>query len=185
MAHLPTKKEIRLLGAFNILPDIKFYSQLADEQVVLVLRAHPITQVTWVLNAIFVAGIIGSLPYLLSFVTQYTMPIFVQLFLYILVLFYSYLNLLNWIFNIGIVTTKRIIDIDIQGFINKHITTATLTDVQETNVRSGGFLASYFNFGNVHILTSSFEKNIEFLRVPYPDRVLELIDECKKHAMGK
>lgn len=176
-------KERKLLGAFCVLPDITFYSQLPDEEVILLVRKHPITQVYWVLNTIFLFGIAFLLPTLVPILFGLQVPLFIQIFSFVAILIYAFLNILSWIYNCGIITSKRIIDIDIQGFINKHITTADIIDMQETNVRSGGLLATYFNYGNIQILTATFEKNIEFYEVPYADRVVRILNDGRETAL--
>jgi len=42
----------QILHAFNIRPNIRFEAQGDNEQVILVVRAHPITQIPWLLNSI-------------------------------------------------------------------------------------------------------------------------------------
>jgi membrane protein YdbS with pleckstrin-like domain len=77
---------------------------------------------------------------------------------------------------VGIVTNKRIIDIDFYGLIYKEITSAKLEKIEDITVKSGGFFASIFNYGNIFIQTAGTEVNIEFFNVPSPNKVRDLIN---------
>lgn len=182
---LPTKPYRRLLGAFSVLPDVRVPGLDPGEKVVLVVRSHPVTQVVWILNTLFLVGIIVLAERLLLVFLGITTPFLVNLLLFALVLYYTYFNILSWIFNVGVVTTRRVIDLDVQGLINTVSTSTRLEEVQEINIKSGGVLAGLFHYGSLFILTASVEKNIEFTSVPLPHDVADIIDECKHELLKK
>jgi CRP-like cAMP-binding protein/membrane protein YdbS with pleckstrin-like domain len=70
------------------------------------------------------------------------------------------------------VTDRYVIDIDRQPFgFGESRKQAELGNVQNVNADRPGFLATVFNFGNVHIETAGSSANITFERVVNPSRV--------------
>jgi uncharacterized membrane protein YdbT with pleckstrin-like domain len=70
------------------------------------------------------------------------------------------------------VTDRYVIDIDRQPFgFGESRKQAELGNVQNVNADRPGFLATVFNFGNVHIETAGSTANITFERVVNPSRV--------------
>ena len=165
-----------LLHSFCIKPGYQFESQRAREQVILVLRAHPITQLPWIINSFFLLIILFCLNYI--FINFLTLPqiIYVNFFVIAVTFAYVWFNFLRWFFNVGIITNERIIDIDFHGVIYKEVTEAQLPKVEDVTAKSGGFFASLFNYGNIFIQTAGTELNIEFENVPKPSEITKIIN---------
>ncbi|KXK09806.1 MAG: hypothetical protein UZ22_OP11002000970 [Microgenomates bacterium OLB23] len=45
-------RNTRYLGAFSVYPKVRFESQDEDEHIILLLRAHPITFIPWIVTAV-------------------------------------------------------------------------------------------------------------------------------------
>jgi hypothetical protein len=97
---------------------------------------------------------------------------------------FIWINILNWYFNVGIVTNKRVVDIDFHGIIYKEVTVARLNKIEDITVKSGGYFASFFDYGNVFIQTAGTEANVEFENIPFPSQVAQSINQLlgKKHG---
>jgi membrane protein YdbS with pleckstrin-like domain len=147
-----------------------------EEEVVLLVRSHPITQISWIINGVFIFLILLAFNYIFFPYISPPQQIFINFFAVIFIFSYWWFNFLSWYFNVGIITNKRIIDIDFYGLIYKEITSAKLEKIEDITVKAGGFLASIFNFGNIFIQTAGTEINIEFINIPFPNKVRDLIN---------
>jgi len=171
-----------LLYSFCLNPSLTFNGQDNDEVPILLLRAHPITQIPWIINDFFLLLFIFGLNiFLPSYLKPYQI-IFVNLFGLSLVFSYFYFNFLHWFFNMGIVTNKRILDIDFYGLVYKETTIAILDKVEDITAKVGGFFSSFFNYGNLFIQTAGTEANIEFINIPKPQEVAKIINQLLKNG---
>lgn len=167
----------RFFHAFYLKPSLRFETQSPTEQVILLLRAHPITQIIWIITAL----IMMVLPIFVNFLLTAFLPpsqiIFINLLWYSFIFGYIFLNVLNWLFNVGIVTNERIVDVDFTGILYKEVTASSIKKIEDITVKTGGFIASMFNFGNLFIQTAGTEMNIEFINIPVPTEVAAIINE--------
>lgn len=167
-----------LLHTYCENPPLRFSTQDAEENVVLTLRAHPITLVLWVLLAILgmLLPILAG-PFLNFLPLNSTQQLFIILTWYAFILLFILSNLITWYFNLGIITTRKIIDVDVINILNSHTTETLISRIEEVNNKSKGFLSSLFNYGNIYVQTAGEEQNIEFLNVPYPARIVRMIND--------
>jgi len=167
------------LGAFSLYPKhIDFETREKGEDIILLLRAHPITNVKWVLIALLMvvapsivstAGFFASLPVGFGLI--------ILLAWYLLTMAYSLENFLNWYFNVYFVTTHRIIDVDFYNLIYKQVSDANLDRIQDVTYTMGGVIRTVFNYGNIYIQTAGEVTQFEFLGVPSPDKVAKIIQD--------
>lgn len=165
-----------IFHSFCVRPSVKFDTKMDDEEILLILRAHPITQLPWILNGLFVI-------ILAIFVNLFASGLFSfqQLFIFnvgvgAFVFAYYWFNFLAYFFNVGIVTNHRVIDVDFHAVIYKEETEARINKVEDITAKTGGYIASLFNFGNVFVQTAGNELNIEFANVPRPSDVVKIIN---------
>jgi uncharacterized membrane protein YdbT with pleckstrin-like domain len=92
---------------------------------------------------------------------------------------------LQWYFNIFIVTDKRIIDIDFLYLLYKKFAEAQLFRIQDVSFRTGGIMATMFNFGDVLIQTAGELPNFVFEKVPRPSDVVHIISDLTETEKGK
>jgi membrane protein YdbS with pleckstrin-like domain len=95
---------------------------------------------------------------------------------YLLIAAFVFTRFLGWFFNVGIVTDKRIVDIDFFGLLYKEITSADLNKIQDVSQQQVGAIRALFDFGDIFVQTASETAKIEFEAVPHPARVIDLID---------
>jgi hypothetical protein len=175
------KEEHDLLHSFCLYPKVTFESQGQNEQVILVLRAHPVTQLGWIFNTfafLFILSVVDV--FLPQFLTS-PQILYFNIFLLVMIFSYGWLNFLLWFFNVGIITNERIIDIDYYNVLYKEVSTTRLFKVEEVTTKSGGYLASLFDYGDVFVQTAGEEVNIEFKKIPHPTRVTEIINDLVQH----
>jgi len=170
----------QLLHSFCLNPSLKFDGQETDEFPILVVRAHPITQISWIIKGFFLLFFIFGLNIFLSYYLKLYQIIFVNFFGLCFVFGYWYFNFLQWFFNVGIITNKRILDVDFYGLMYKETTIAILSKVEDITTKSSGFFPSFFNYGNVFIQTAGAEVNIEFINIPKPQEVAKVINQLLK-----
>jgi len=172
----------QVLHSFCLNPSLRFDGQDSDEVPILVLRAHPITQLPWIVNGFFLLLFIFGLNiFLPSYLKPYQI-IFINFFGLSFVFSYFYFNFLNWFFNVGIVTNKRVLDIDFYGLIYKETTIAMLNKIEDITAKVGGFFSSFFDYGNLFIQTAGTEANIEFMNIPKPQEVAKIINQLLKNG---
>lgn len=165
----------------------RFEGQDPNEKILLLLRAHPITNLSWLIPAVLLFLWPFFIPKALQFfnLDLSTIPqSFEIIFLiinYLLVLTITFEGFLYWYFNVYIVTDKNVIDVDFHSILFKNIDVAPLRNIEDTSSSMGGILNSIFHYGNVFIQTAGATKNIDFISVPRPHYVADFIlDEAHK-----
>ena len=166
--------------AFNIFPTVDFPEKDGDERVILTLRSHPITQLPWVINAFIFSVLVLVVFFFLRNILQLNQLIFLYIFSFLIIIGYIWINFLSWFFNIGIITTKRILDIDFQSLAYKEVTGSNIVNIEDITSKMSGFFSSSFNFGDLFIQTAAKNDNIEFLNIPQPTRVVRIINELRE-----
>lgn len=158
-----------------------FEGQDSDENIILLLRAHIITNLSWIIPAALLVSLPYYLPKFISFAgfSLKGLPeTFTTAFLiinYLLVLVISFEGFLNWYFNVNIVTNKRIVDIDFHSILFRNVDLAPLSSIQEASGQVGGLLGIIFNFGDVFIQTAGARVSLDFHNVPNPTKVADII----------
>jgi hypothetical protein len=169
------------LTAFSVYPDpdkVRFENENDKEQIILFLRQHPIVNLKW----IFITILLILAPTLLPF---FPVLIFLPgnfqlvaiLIWYLLTTAFVIENFLDWFFNIYIVTTERIVDIDFSNLTYKHVSYADIDNVQDVSCVTGGVIRTFFSYGNVFIQTAAEVSEFDFLAVPNPDNVVKIITD--------
>lgn len=171
------KKENHYLHALCTYPDVRFESQHEGEEVILLVRAHPITFIPWISAAIimFIIPIFSNV-FLVSLMGVKEI-LFINLLWYCLLFSYVFMNVLYWLFNVGLITNIRVIDVDYSLIVHKEVTEAVLEGIPDATARTAGFLGTLFSYGDVHVQTQGMNQNIEFLTVPEPDTVGSTINK--------
>ena len=169
----------------------RFEGQDPDEKILLLLRAHPITNLSW----IFLAVLVFFIPFVAPMIINYTgfnlavLPgSFIMAFViinYLLVLIIVFEGFLEWYFNATLVTTEKIIDIHFTQIVFKSMDLAPLNKIEETDSMTGGIIGTFFNFGNVKVQTAGATVAIEMHKIPRPalvaDMILDLVHKPHEH----
>lgn len=173
--------------------DCRFEGQDPDEKILLLLRAHQITNLKWIIPAvlIFLWPFFIPLPkdFPLFNLEPLTLPqTFEIIFLiinYLVVLVIVFEGFLYWYFNVIIVTEKNIVDVDFHSILFKNIDIAPLRNVQDTSSSMAGILNAIFHYGNVFIQTAGTANNIDLYNVPRPHHVADFILDAVHKIYGR
>lgn len=159
---------------------IVFEGQEKDEKIVLFLRQHPIINIPWIATSLLMFTVPTILTYLKLLEFLPTNFLFIGvLSWYLITSGFALEKLLSWLFNVYIVTDKRIIDIDFFNLIHKQISYAALDKIQDITHSTGGVMGTLFNWGDVLMQTAGASPNFDFLKVPQPQQVVEKIKELQ------
>jgi len=172
-----TKEKHHVFHAFCLRPKIKFEGQNSQEEIILVLRAHPATQIYWVINGLILIIILVLLNFIFPSFLNFARILFLNIFGLGIIFSYLWFNFISWYFNVGIVTNQRIVDIDFHNVLYKEVTIAILSKVEDVTSKTGGFFSAIFDYGNVFVQTAGTEANIEFLNIPKPAQVSKIINQ--------
>jgi membrane protein YdbS with pleckstrin-like domain len=179
------------LGAYCVRPTSSFVTQQEDEEIVLLLRAHPIVNIPWMILAVLMfvfpmvllnTGIFAEVPGKYIFMGKATW--------YLMLIMFILEKILYWFYSVFIVTNERLVDIDFYNLMYRMITYANLNHIEEPASTTGGFIRSLFQYGNVWVTTASEKPTVEALNVPYPDKVVDIISRLseeleKRREQGK
>lgn len=177
------------MGAFCIKPsDIRFATQAANENIILFLRQHPITQIPWIL----VTGLLIVLPILLVPMiktiigTAFTVPIqytiILLIFWYLITFAYAFVSFILWYYNINIVTNERVVDIDFIYLLVQEVSATRIEQIEDVTYKRVGSFAAFFDYGDVYVQTAGTERNIEFLKVPKPRQISKILIDLMGQA---
>lgn len=170
-----------MMGAYSVRPGKRFINEQEDEEVVLLLRAHPITNLKWILIAMVMiivpevltaAGAFADVP--LKFMVMG------KLVWYLVVLAYGLERFLNWYYSVFIVTNERVVDVDFVNLLTRVMSYANLNHIEEPSMVAGGFFRSLFKYGDVFVPTAAEGQASEARAVPYPDRAISIISELSE-----
>lgn len=168
-------------------PNIKFETQSDDEQVLLLMRRHPVTNLWWIALTAMLLGIPlfwGEFP-LISNVSG-MVQLALMVFWYLGLAFFAIQNMLLWFYNVYIVTDERVIDVDFFGLLYKNVNATQIRKIEDVNYSQIGMLSSMFNYGTVVVETSAEQKSADmsdetsaftFDAVSNPDRVVKVVSE--------
>lgn len=178
------KSSSNVLFSYLDHPDIKFETYEPGEKIILLLRAHPFTQINWVFNSVLLLVFLLIMnPFISNFFNQSQMFI-VNVFSLTFIASYIWSSFLDWYFNVGIITNKRVIDIDFSGILYKEVTVARLDKVEDITIKSGGYFEALFDFGTIFIQTAGMESNIEFANVTRPSDAVKIINNLLGRRHG-
>lgn len=164
---------------------LHFVNQEKDEEIVLFLRRHFATNIPWIIITfllLFFPLVVYGLFEVSNF-TLFSIPtsliIVLTGFYYLIVFNYALLNFITWFYDMGIVSKKRLIDLDANNILHHHWAETEIADVVDVSVTQQGFFQSFFNYGNVHIQTEAVKANFEFVAAPKPATVSDIISDLK------
>ncbi len=169
--------------------DIHFESQEDKENICLLLRRHPITNLPW----LFAAFVMLFAPLVIFPIFSFLNPLpdlpvqyqFVfTLFWYTVTFSVVLVNYLDWYFNVYFVTNERIVDVDFNNLVHRELSSTRISKIQDVTYKVSGVVRSIFDYGDVFIQTAGTEENFIFEAVPQPQEVVkkigELIEEKEK-----
>jgi uncharacterized membrane protein YdbT with pleckstrin-like domain len=176
---LKKKRTTNPLAALMIRPhQVSFDTQEREEEIILLVRRHLITNLRWIL----VAGGMILLPFFVSLIfaelfTNFRYRSVLVLIWYVLTFSYVFEQFLRWFFNVNILTDERVVDIDFPSILYRDISSAKIDNVQDISAKTGGFVRSFFNYGDVYIQTAGEEREFVFEAVPEPEEIVKILNQ--------
>ncbi len=169
------------LSAFSYYPDkVKFVETDVEEKIILLLRRHPITNIKWMV----VAAIMLLAPLFLSYLPPLGglsegYQLVLLMVWYLVTSAFIIEKFLDWYFNVNIITDERVFDVDFVNLIYREITDANIDQIQDVTVQVGGVLRTMVDYGDIVIQTAAEVPRIEFIAVPHPDKVGQILRELR------
>lgn len=165
--------------------DISFQTQKPHEKIILFLRSHFITNLSWIIVSIvlIIVPLIlviflnnTHLPFFSSEVTTRFTVVFILLY-YLIVFSYVFLSFLSWFYNVFIVTTERILDIDYSDIVVHNMAETKLNHIEDVRYTQSGFIPSFIDYGNLFVQTAGTEENFEAFSIPKPAEATDIITQ--------
>lgn len=157
-----------------------FDSRDDDEEIILVLRRHWFTNLAWVfiaLGMLFAPLSLSFFPVLEPFPANYRFIL--ALFWYLLTFAIAFEKFLSWYFNVFIITEERVIDIDFYNLLDKKISEAKISMIQDVTAKTNGVAQTLFNYGTVLVQTASEIPVITIDKIPSPNLVLQVLQQMR------
>lgn len=178
---LPSKSG-HSLSALLVLPHngVRFETQDPEENILMILRRHWITNIPWVLMAallFFAPAVLVSFPLLTSFPWRFQL-VFVIVW-YLVLMMFAFEKFLTWFYNMTIITDERIVDIDFINLTTKKVSDCDLDKIQDVSFSNSGAIGTIFNFGNVTVQTAAEIVEFVFEDVPRPAKVAEVLQHLR------
>jgi uncharacterized membrane protein YdbT with pleckstrin-like domain len=173
------KSSMHFLTAFAFHPErLHYEAQEEDEKIILFLRRHFFTNISWII----VTFLLFILPFFAFHFFHFNFVPLSFRFIgvvgwYLLTFAFAFERFLAWFFNIDIITDQRVIDVDFPSILYKDISETKLEHIQDISSKTGGFIRSLLNFGNVLIQTAGSLPEFDFEDVPLPDQIVETIND--------
>ena len=93
---------------------------------------------------------------------------------------FAFEKFLDWYFDLFLITNQRVVDIDFNNLLNKHFAEADLDMIQDVSSSVKGLLGTFFNYGDVLIQTAAEINQINFEKVPNPEKIIKLLKELRQ-----
>ena len=91
---------------------------------------------------------------------------------------------MSWFYNIGVVTQKRLVDVDTSNILSHNTAAASFKELVDIKFVQRGFLQSFFNYGDIDIQTEAIRANFEFKAAPKPTKVVDIISDLRIATKG-
>lgn len=184
-----------MFPAYVVHPEnCQFEGQDPDEKILLLLRAHPILNIPWIILALLIFSSPFFIPIILPFtglnfsIIPSTFQLIFLIINYLLVLVIVFEGFLNWYFNVTIISNEKVVSIDFEHLLYKGVDVAPLAKIEEADSVTAGLGGTIFDFGNVNIQTAGADIAIEMKNIPHAaqvaDLVLDLAGKPHEHLQG-
>ncbi|NTW26732.1 MAG: PH domain-containing protein [Candidatus Moranbacteria bacterium] len=107
---------------------------------------------------------------------------FVENFFVLALWIYSFLIWVDYYFDIWIITTERIVNIEQKGMFTRTVSELRFSRIQDITTEVIGFLPTVINFGDVKVQTAAEEGEFIFRTVSDPYHIKNIIMELQKKA---
>lgn len=174
-------KTLHPFSSFLARPEIfTFENQVENEEIILVLRQHWLTNFNWIVLTLlmsFAPALLTVIP-VFDFLSG-NQRLLVLIYWYLLTFLLAFERFLSWWFNVLIITDERVVDIDFYNLLQTKLSDAELNKIQDVTYEIGGISQTFFNYGNITIQTAAETKEIEANNIPNPDLVTKVLQTLR------
>src|SRR6056297_38694 len=96
---------------------------------------------------------------------------------YLFVWLFFFFTFIDYYLDVWIVTNRRIINIEQQGFFARRVSEHKLFRIQDVTSEVEGVFPTILKYGSVYIQTAGTKRNFHFEQVPHPDKIKDIIIE--------
>ncbi len=168
---------------YNPKPDneqlhVFFEGKLVDEKVYKIFVKHPITDLPeWFL---FIVLYLFPLMLLLEYTVSAASTVKALLwmfapFYFVFFALFIYVTWVNDLFDLFVLTDKRLIDITQQGFLTRKTSIAELNQIQNASFTQSGVIDNVFGIGHVDVQTAGANPDIAMEWIKNPSKVTDTI----------
>ncbi len=172
--------------------NVRFEGEEPEEETLFVLRAHPVTNIGWVVTTLLVLILPGLVLVFLFFNKTISIPVsnvtimLATLVWVLVILGVGFQQFVHWYFNIYILTDKRVVDIDFFGLFHRKVSQCTLGSIQDITYTKAGILHNFLDYGDLHLQTAAAQTHFDFISIPDPEGSQHLIlDIISEHRGGE
>lgn len=158
-----------------------------NEQIVKVLHRNWFYLLQQFFLVIVTVGVfVGALVFLPLFFPDITngadqsIIVFAQNFFMLAVWIYAWLIWIDYYFDVWIITTERVVNIEQKGLFTRHVSELRFNKIEDVTTEVTGFLPTILNYGDVKIQTAAEEAEFRFRTVSDPYHVKNIIMELQR-----
>ncbi len=151
----------------------RFPNQQEDENILIFLRRHWIVVfkffILFVLLVVFVLVLDVATYYFTNIwegQISYSLIILGNSAYFLFVMLFTFANFVDYYLDVWIVTNKRILNIEQKGLFSRVVSEKEIVRMQDVTSEVHGFLATFFNYGNIYIQTAGTKGRFIFKQVP-------------------
>ncbi len=169
-------------------PNITFANQDPGERVYILVRAHWLSNLGWVIRNIIYLLLPAIVFAVIVFLNISVSFISFRGYALILLIYYSIIisNIIklfvDWYYDPLIVTNIRILEYLFTPYASYSVSELNLENIEDIKESSAGFLGEVFNFGNITVLSENSTSRIVFKNVPSPTKIRDIITDLANIA---
>jgi hypothetical protein len=111
----------------------------------------------------------------------YALTFFIATTLLIITWIYSFLVWVDYYFDMWIITSERVVNIEQKGLFLREVSELKYNKVQDVTADVKGLFPTVLNYGDVHIQTAAEEERFFFRHIPNPYEIKNIIMELVKN----
>ncbi|MFZ2187254.1 MAG: PH domain-containing protein [Candidatus Moraniibacteriota bacterium] len=108
--------------------------------------------------------------------------IFMENTFFIFLWLFSFLIWIDYYFDVWIITSQRIVNIEQKGLFNRHISELNFSNIQDVTTTVEGIIPTVLNFGEVLVQTAGEKERFVFHMVPDPYKIKDAIMKISEHS---
>jgi len=90
----------------------------------------------------------------------------------------SFIFWTDYFLDVWIVTDRKLVDVDQQGLFRREISILHLDKIQDVTSEVDGILATFINYGDIHVQTAGQQREFVIEHVPRPNEVRQRLNDA-------